>query len=91
MGKFKDLIVWQKSKDLCILIYKITNSDLFSKDFGLKDQIRRAAISIVSNIAEGDESGSNKNCVRYFNISKASVAEIYTQIIIAHEIGYVDN
>ena len=54
MGKFQDLNVWLKSKDLAVYIYKLTTKDKFSKDFGLRDQIRGAAVSIPSNIAEGD-------------------------------------
>jgi len=57
----------------------------------LKDQIQRSAVSIPSNIAEGDESGSNKLSIRHFFIAKGSVAELTTQLIIAHEIGYLDN
>ena len=53
MGKFQELKVWQRSKDLAVYIYKITTEGKFSKDFGLRDQIRRAAVSVPSNIAEG--------------------------------------
>ena len=70
MGKFQDLKVWQRAKDLAVYIYKLTNKTPFSKDFGLRDQIRKAAISIPSNIAEGDELGSNKQAIRHFYIAK---------------------
>ncbi|MBW2365740.1 MAG: four helix bundle protein, partial [Deltaproteobacteria bacterium] len=60
MGKFQDLKVWQRAKDLAVYIYKVTSDGKFSKDYGLRDQIRRAAVSIPSNIAEGDELGTNK-------------------------------
>jgi four helix bundle protein len=63
----------------------------FKKDFGFKDQIQRSAVSIPSNIAEGDESGTDKLSVRYFYIAKGSTAELLTQLIIANEIGYIDN
>jgi len=89
-GGFKELKVWQKAKDLAVNIYKITNSGEFIKDYGLKDQIRRAAVSISSNIAEGDERETDKEAVRYFYISKGSSAELLTQAIIAHEIGYLN-
>ena len=75
MGNFRSLEVWKLSKDLAVSIYKLTNIGKFSKDFGLRDQIRRAAVSISSNISEGDESGSNKHSIRYFNIAKGSSAE----------------
>lgn len=59
MGNFRNLRVWQKSKELAVEIYKLTNEESFKKDFGLKDQIRRAAVSVPSNIAEGDELDTN--------------------------------
>lgn len=91
MGKrnFKELQVWQKSKDLAVLIYKITRSGPASKDFGLRDQLQRAAVSIPSNIAEGNEREADKESVRYFYIARGSAAEILTQLITAAEIGYV--
>ena len=55
MGNFRELRVWQRAKDLAVFIYKTTTKGEFSKDFGLRDQIRRAGVSIASNIAEGDE------------------------------------
>lgn len=60
-----------------------------NRDYGFKDQIRRSVVSIASNIAEGDESGSDKMAIRYFYIAKGSAAELYTQITIAEEIGYL--
>jgi len=90
MGKFQDLKVWHRSKDLTVYIYKLTSKTPFSKDFGLRDQIRRAAVSIPSNIAEGDDLGSNKQAIRHFYIAKGSAAEVLTQAIIALEIGYID-
>lgn len=91
MGDFKKLLVWQESIELCKEVYLITTIEKFSKDFGLRDQMRRAAVSIASNIAEGDESGTNKQSIRYFNIAKGSCAELLTQLIISREIEYVNN
>ena len=91
MGKFQDLKVWQRAKDLAVFIYKITADGKFSKDYGLKDQIRRAAVSIPSNLAEGDELGTNKQAINFFYIAKGSSAEVLTQAIIAKEIGYIDD
>lgn len=88
-GGFKSLKVWQRSKELAVHIYNITNTGAFNKDYGLRDQIRRAAVSIASNIAEGDERETDKEAVRYFYVAKGSSAEVLTQAIIAHEIGYV--
>jgi len=89
-GGFKSLKVWQKSKDLAVYIYQITNNGIFNKDYGLRDQIRRAAVSIASNIAEGDERETDKEAVRYFYIAKGSSAEVLTQATIAYEIGYME-
>jgi four helix bundle protein len=91
MGNFQKLRVWQFAKELAVKIYKLTLEPQFKKDFGFKDQIQRSAVSIPSNIAEGDESGTDKLSVRYFYIAKGSTAELLTQLIIANEIGYIDN
>lgn len=90
MGDFTELRVWVKAKELAVFVYRVTDKGLFSKDFGLKDQIRRAAVSIPGNIAEGEELGTNKQSIKYFNISKGSSAEVLTQAIISFEIGYLE-
>ena len=90
MGKYRELRVWQRAKDLAVYIYTISNDGKFSKDYGLKDQIRRAAVSVPSNVAEGDELGTNKQAINFFYIAKGSTAEVATQAIIAHEIGYIN-
>lgn len=90
MGGFRELNVWQQAKALAVEIYKLTQGASFSRDFGLRDQIRRAAVSIPSNIAEGDERGSNRDAVRFLYIAKGSLAELQTQLEIAHEIGYLE-
>jgi len=89
MGKFRELKVWQRAKDLAIYIYKISDQGIFAKDYSLRDQIRRAAVSIASNIAEGDELGTDKQSIRFFYMGKGSSAEVLTQAIIALEIGYI--
>lgn len=91
MGKFRELKVWQRAKNFAVFIYKITNEGPFSKDFGLKDQIRRAAVSIASNIAEGDEQDTNRQSIRCFYIAKGSSAEVLTQATIAHDISYLSS
>ena len=90
MGNFQKLRVWQLAKDLAVKIYKITKTTKLSRDFGLRDQIQRAAVSIPANIAEGDELGTNKQSVRHFYIAKGSVAELQTLLIISNEIDYID-
>lgn len=89
MGKFQDLKVWQRGKDLAVSIYQVTGAGSFYQDYGLRDQIRRAAVSIPSNIAEGDDLGTDKQAVRFFYMAKGSCAEVLTQTIIACEIGYL--
>ena len=91
MGNFRNLGVWTKSKDFAVKIYTLTNKGIISRDFGFKDQIRRSAVSIPSNIAEGDSQGSDKQAIRYFKIAKGSSSELYTQLVIAMEIGYLSN
>ncbi len=91
MGDFRKLEVWKLAKDLAIYIYKLTKKGEFAKDYDLRGQIRKAAVSVPSNIAEGDESGSNRQSIRYFNIAKGSSAEVQTQAIIAFEIGYISS
>ena len=92
MGKkgFQDLIVWQKAKNLAVNIYKISESGAMSRDFSLRDQIRRSAVSIASNLAEGDERDTDKESIRFFYIAKGSLAEFRTQTQIANEIGYLE-
>ena len=91
MGRgYKDLLVWEKARDLAVFIYKITNQSEFKKDFGLCDQARRSAVSVPSNIAEGDERDTDKDSIRFFYIAKGSLAELRTQMEIAHRIGYIE-
>ena len=91
MGYFKELRVWKDSVNLSANIYYITRKEPFSKDYGLCNQIQRASVSIASNIAEGDERGSNKEAIYFFNVAKGSAAEVITQLHIAYKIGYIDN
>jgi four helix bundle protein len=89
MGNFKDLKVWQESKKLAVEIYRLTDQGNFSKDFGLRDQMRRSSVSIPSNIAEGDDLDTDKQSIRHFYIARGSTAELRTQLIISVEIGYI--
>lgn len=82
--------VWQRSKDLAVQVYGITECAVFAKDYGLRDQIRCSSVSVPSNIAEGDERDRDKEAVRHLYIAKGSAAELLTQLIIAHEISYLD-
>lgn len=77
-------------KDLAVQIYKISAGGSLGNDYGLRDQIRRSAVSVPSNLAEGDERNTDKDSVRFFYIAKGSLAELRTQLQISHEIGYLD-
>ena len=89
MGNFQELKVWQRAKELAVYLYKLTVKGAFVKDYGLRDQVRRAAVSIPSNIAEGDELGTDRQAIKFFYIAKGSTAELLTQVIISYEIGYM--
>lgn len=94
MGKierFEELQVWQAGMDLCKQVYRLTNTESFSKDFGLKDQIRRSAISVPSNISEGFERDSQKQFLYFLAIAKGSCGEVRTQIQLAFELEYIND
>jgi len=90
MGNFQDLRVWQAGLDLTEEIYAITKKQAFSNDFGLRNQIQRAAVSVPSNIAEGEDRGTDKEAIRFLNIAKGSAAEVITQLYIAKKVGYIN-
>ena len=87
---FKSLLVWQKAQDLAVTIYRVTQEGPLSRDFGLRDQMRRAAVSVSSNIAEGDERDTDKDAIRFLFIAKGSVAELRSQLDLAVRIGSLD-
>jgi four helix bundle protein len=92
MGKlerFEDLIAWQKARLLTKAIYQATQQGKFTKDFALAGQIQRAAVSIMSNIAEGFERGSRGEFHQFLVVAKASCAEVRSQLYIAYDIGYL--
>lgn len=87
---FEDLFVWQKARELSQLIYRFTNNSKFSQDRGLVDQIRRAAVSVLSNIAEGFERGSKKEVIYFLFIAKASCGEVRAQLYVAFDQRYIN-
>ena len=87
---FEELEVWKLSMELCTEVYRLTNTDLFSKDFGLKDQIRRSAVSVPSNISEGYERDAKKQFLYFLAISKGSCGELRTQLRIAFNLSYIN-
>lgn len=88
--RFEDLIAWQKARELTKEIYTVTRTGEFSRDFGLRDQIRRAAVSIMSNLAEGFERGRMTEFHQFISISKASCAEVRSQLYVAWDAGYIE-
>ncbi len=89
MGKegFKKLLVWQRAKGIAVRIYRVTRESALARDLGLTDQIRRSAVSIASNLAEGHERDFDKDGTRFFMIAKGSIGELRTQLQIAMETG----
>ena len=86
---FKDLRVWKKSKDLAVFVYRLAKTTELKNDFGMRDQMCRSSDSVHSNIAEGDERDTDKDCIRFLYIAKGSLAELRTHAEIAFEIGYL--
>src|SRR6267154_4859858 len=86
---YKDLIVWQKAMDLVAALYDATEAFPKRETYSLTDQMRRAAVSIPSNIAEGQAHYSNREFIRFLRHSRGSLAEIETQLLIAQNRGYV--
>lgn len=89
INRFEDMEVWQLARGLVKDIYEQTNKDFFSRDFGLKNQITRAGISVMSNIAEGFERKSNKEFIQYLFIAKGSAGEVRAQLYIALDLEYI--
>ena len=89
--KFEDLIAWQKARALTREIYHVTSTGAFAKDFGLREQIRRASVSIMSNLAEGFERGGRIEFHRFLNIAKASCAELRSQLYVARDVEYLEH
>jgi four helix bundle protein len=86
---FEDLIAWQKARVLVGDVYRVTNQGLFARDFGLRDQIRRAGVSVMSNIAEGFERGKPGEFQQFLSIAKGSCAELRSQLYVALDVGYL--
>lgn len=87
--KFEDIDAWQKARALTREVYAVTADGTFSKDFGLRDQIRRAAVSVMSNIAEGFDRGGVREFIQFLFIAKGSAAEVQAQLYVALDAGYI--
>ena len=86
---FEEIEAWQKGRELTRRVYQLTAQRSFSRDFTLKDQIKRAAISITSNIAEGFECGGNREFIQFLAIAKGSASELKSQLYTALDVGYI--
>lgn len=87
--KFEELTCWQKARELNQSIYRVTKTPAFAKDFGLRDQIRRASVSVMSNIAEGFERGGDKEFVQFLSNAKGSCGEVRCQLYAALDENYL--
>ncbi|MGA3243001.1 MAG: four helix bundle protein [Bacteroidota bacterium] len=88
--KFQEIEAWQKARELVRRIYDVTGQGQFAKDFALRDQIRRAAVSIMSNIAEGFGRGGTKEFIQFLSVAKGSVSEVESQLCVALDQKYID-
>ena len=88
-NSFEDLQVWKDSRILVKSIYQLTSDGKFSKDFGLREQIQRASVSIMNNIAEGFERNNNKEYIKFLGYSKGSAGEVRSMLYVATDLGYI--
>jgi len=87
--RFEDIEAWQKARELTQAVYACSGTGQFAKDFGLRNQIRRAAVSIMSNIAEGFDRGGSAEFSQFLAIAKGSAAEVEAQLYVALDQGYI--
>ena len=87
---FEDLIAWQKARKLTKAIYQLTSDNRFSRDYSLRDQMRRSSVSVMSNIAEGFDRGGRAEFHQFLVVAKASCAELRSQLYIAMDAGYIN-
>lgn len=88
--KFEDMEVWQQARVISKKVYTNTRQGEFARDFGLRDQIRRAVVSIMSNIAEGFERGTNREFIQFLFIAKGSAGEVRSQLYVALDLKYIE-
>ena len=88
---FEEINAWQKAYEITLDVYRITADGSFSKDYGLRDQLRRAAVSIMANIAEGHGRRSNSEFANFLNIARGSAAEVQSHLYVAKGLKYIEN
>lgn len=91
MGDYRELLAWQRARALVEAVYRATDRFPVREHFGLAAQMRRAAISVVSNIAEGESRGSDRELRRYLQIARGSLGELQSQIIVAHDLQLIED
>jgi len=87
---YRQLLVWHRARDLAVDVYRATGASSFNRDWALRDQLRRAAVSVPSNVAEGNERGSKREMMRFCYYARGSLAELSTQSEIASRIGFLE-
>ncbi len=87
--KFEDLIAWQEARKLVKMVYKVTSDGAFARDFGLKDQIQRAAVSAMTNIAEGFDNESTAEFARFLGMARRSAVEVQSLLYVALDANYI--
>jgi four helix bundle protein len=87
--KFEDIVAWQEARKLVARVYKITNTGALAKDYGLRDQIQRAAVSAMTNIAEGFDCESKVEFARFLGIARRSAVEVQSLLYAALDVGYI--
>ena len=90
MHQFKELLIWKKSREFCHKIYTVTSTFPAEEKFGLTNQLRRASVSIPSNIAEGSSRNSNKDFARFLEIAIGSAYEVETQLLISSDLDFIN-
>jgi four helix bundle protein len=89
--KFEDLDCWQVARELTSAVYRVTRGEACGRDFGYVDQIRRASVSVMNNVAEGFDRGSNKDFIKFLYIARASSAEVRSMTYVGLDQGYLSN
>ena len=87
--RFEDIEAWEEARNLVNMIYDISNEGLFSKDFSLRNQIRGASVSVMSNIAEGFDRGTNREFIQFLIVARASASEVKSQLYVALDRNHI--
>jgi len=87
--KFEDILAWQEARKLVQEVYRLTREGAFARDFGLRDQVQRAAVSVMANIAEGFDCESHVEFARFLGIARRSAVEVQSLLYIAQDVGYI--